>query len=294
MVAREEGSGRLELRDVDCQPVTLAGELVYAPGYLVEVAGLRRQLHQPPLLAPRLVHALPGGLYRLGRVGRRPFLVLENEVCHDVGDVVGCQEVAHDARHGVLERLLGHGVACSCALVVRVLDPVVVLAAMAAVSVPRGVEQPSGEHVVHLVPPSPRARREERLDVVELALGDYRRHAALDPHSSEAVDAGVLLVPEHPRDVRHAELSSAVSSVRLEHLHDLRHPGALQVHPVRFPHRAPLLLVHAVVPVVPEVVPEQAHAVVLALEGVALHAPLGVLREVRAVVLGHALEERLE
>ena len=245
-------------------------------------------------LREALFHGVDGvALHRLGfRLG------LHHDV-HDHLVQLGAliEHLRDGAAHAVLGIVLAHRRASGLDAVVVVALAVAGGAAVGLERVAVGVVHLAGEQV-GLVPDAlaGAARLDLGVHVVPLPALDYRRHAALHADLAPAVDADVALVVQHGADGLHAELAAALGpppavvevagggglgGAGVEHRED--RADALR-----------LVLVDLVRAVGHAVVAEDLDAVVVALEGVPLHAAQHVLREVGAVVLGHALEDGFE
>nr|WP_270256460.1 hypothetical protein [Collinsella intestinalis] len=297
-VGLDERGARLHVLDLESQHLALALERPQFLRYGPPGARLRGEVDEVVHLAVDLREALPHGLHGLAlhRLGFR--LGLHRDV-HDrlVEFGVLVEHPRDGAAHALLGVLLAHRRARGFDAVVVVALPVARGSAARLVEVAVHVEHLAREQVrLVLDDLSGAAHLQLRVGPVPCPALDYGGDAALHADLAPAVHADVLLVPEHLLDGLHAELPAALAPPPA--LVEVAGGGGLGGAGVE--HREDradalcLVLVDLVRAVGHAVVTEDLDAVVVALERVPLHAAQHVLREVGAVVLGHALQHRFE
>ncbi|OUP37934.1 hypothetical protein B5F23_08230 [Olsenella sp. An188] len=278
VVAVEHRRALLKLRKLVGDRLALRHQLVQLRGNRVCRARLRGEIHHARLLALVVRETLAQRVHGVEVVGQRGLLLLQHEIGDDARHVIGFEERAHLLGDRALQLLLRHDVSRGGASVVRVLPAALAVPAAALVAVSVHVEQLSGKQVLHGAPPLPRTQRKPALHAVEQLAVHDGGHAVLDPRAAVLVDARVLLVAQHLRDRAHVERLARERAPRPQGIHYLGEAAAGVVHLEHGAHHARLLLVDVVEAIAAEVEAVYPHAIVLALEGVAVQPALHILR----------------
>ncbi|MDR4014232.1 MAG: hypothetical protein Q3X10_03805 [Collinsella sp.] len=265
--------------------------LVHARRYHALLDGVE-DVPQAPLRGPERVLGLPAASPHLGRVR-----ALRYHVGYLQRLAAVAEQPAQRRGYGALE-LLAPDVADARprAAVVLVLD-VVPAPAAHALQVPATFRAQRRSREGEVAPVLARALLAalDSLDLHERHLVHYRRHPALADDASPLVPSRVPAVAQH---LLHHRLAARVALARPEaatrelaryrvHGHALKPQREGLAHPRR------LRLVDLVLVVPVPAVPEDAHAVGLALEGVALHSALGPDGGLPRLAGGEPLEQLL-